>query len=545
MEQKTSRPQSRGAGGDPIGGAWLAREFDLELVQPLHVRSEIGPRRHTVHHPDHRREVHQEHMRPDSTLPAHLTFMLKHEGAHLELLARLFDRVDPQQLAAWVRSEPTGQYARRAGFLYEWITRRELDVESELMAGKYVEALDPDEQMVASTSVPVGRWRVRDNMPGTSDFCPTVRLTPAVREALQFDLAGALGREEAEFGAEVLRRSAVWMTLRESRSSFQIEGEQDQVTRVQRFAAVMETRTGAGDVPLTPDALATLQKDILGDVTTLASFGLRRSPVFVGQTVRYENVVHYVAPDWPDVAPMLEGLRTFAERTKGASPTARAAVASFAFVYIHPLADGNGRVHRFLVNDVLRRDGAIHAPFILPISALITEHSIERARYDEALEAFSRPLMSRYAERYSFTREPVKQADGVMSNFRFDAYAEARPAWRFLDLTSHVDYTAGLLQRTIQQEMHAQAAFFRSLGQARAAVKEIIEGPDSDVDAIIRSARENGGVRSGKLAKRFPALQNDATWAKVAAAVADAFAQEQPESGEDEEEDPDSRRPIG
>jgi hypothetical protein len=99
------------------------------------------------------------------------------------------------------------------------------------------------------------------------------------------------------------------MTRRESRSSFQIEGEQDQVTRVQRFAAVMETRTGAGDVPLTPDALATLQKDILGDVTTLASFGLRRSPVFVGQTVRYENVVHYVAPDWPDVAPMLEGLR--------------------------------------------------------------------------------------------------------------------------------------------------------------------------------------------------------------------------------------------
>jgi hypothetical protein len=544
MAQKTSRSQARETGGDPIGGAWLARSFDLEMVQPLFVRSEIGPRRHTLHHPEHRREVHQEHMRPQPTLSAHLTFMLKHEGAHLELLARLFDRVDPKELAAWVRSEPTGQYARRAGFLYEWLTRRELDVDSDLMGGKYIEALDADEQMVAATSLPVSRWRVRDNMPGTSDFCPTVRLTPSVREALQFDLAAALGREEAEFGADVLRRSAVWMTLRESRSSFQIEGEQDQVTRVHRFAAVMEARTGAGDVPLTSDALATLQKDILGDVTTLASFGLRRSPVFVGQTVRYENVVHYVAPDWPDVAPMLEGLRTFIERTKGMSPTARAAVASFAFVYIHPLADGNGRVHRFLVNDVLRRDGAIHAPFILPISALITEHSVERARYDEALEAFSRPLMSRYADRFSFTREPEKQADGVMSNFRFDAYPEARMAWRFLDLTSHVDYMAGLLQRTVEQEMHAQAAIFRSLGLARAAVKEIIEGPDSDVDAIIRSIRENDGVRSGKLAKRFPALKDDATWAKVAAAVADAFAPEQSDSEEDEEEDPDRRRPA-
>jgi hypothetical protein len=213
-------------------------------------------------------------------------------------------------------------------------------------------------------------------------------------------------------------------------------------------------------------------------------------------------------------------------------------------VYIHPLADGNGRVHRFLVNDILRRDGAIHAPFILPISALITEHSVERARYDAALEAFSRPLMSRYADRYRFTRESEVQPDGVMSNFHFEAYADARPAWRFLDLTSHVEYTAGLLQRTIQQEMHAQASFFRSLGQARAAVKELIEGPDADVDAIIRSARENDGVRSGKLAKRFPALQNDALWEKVAAAVAQSFGPE-PHEAEGTEDDPASRSPIG
>ncbi|MDM0035730.1 Fic family protein [Variovorax sp. J22P271] len=287
-------------------------------------------------------------------------------------------------------------------------------------------------------------------------------------------------------------------------------------------------QTGAREIDLMRRLPFLWQDDILGEVTTLASFGLRQSPVFVGETIRYENVVHYVAPEWPDVAPMLEGLRTFVERTQGASATARAAVASFAFVYIHPLADGNGRVHRFLVNDVLRRDGAIHAPFILPLSALITEHSAERARYDEALEAFSRPLMERYADRYRFSKEPEQHPDGVVSNFHFDAYADARMAWRFLDLTSHVEYTAGLLARTIQQEMHAQAAFFRSFGQARAAVKEIIEGPDADVDAIVRSVRENNGVRSGKLAKRFPALQNDTTWAKVASAVAESFASGSP-----------------
>src|SRR5436190_10678913 len=129
MEQKNSSPLTRQPSSDPIGGAWLAREYGVQLVQPLHVRSEIGPRRHTAHQADHRREIHQEQMRPASNVPAHLTFLLKHEGAHLELLARLFEQVDPNILAAWVRSEPTGQYARRAGFLYEWITRRQLDVE--------------------------------------------------------------------------------------------------------------------------------------------------------------------------------------------------------------------------------------------------------------------------------------------------------------------------------------------------------------------------------------------------------------------------------
>ncbi|MDP3519513.1 MAG: Fic family protein [Hydrogenophaga sp.] len=522
MEQKKSDLAVRSASADPIGGAWLEREFGIRLVQPLNVRSEIGTRRQTVDH-GHRREVYQEQMRPKD-LTGHLTFLLKHEGVHLEFLARLFDRVDPTDLARWVNSEPTGQYARRAGFLYEWITGRLLAIDADRIAGGYVDALDAKAQIVATSSSNVTRWRVRDNMPGTPAFCPTVRLTAGVREAVAFDLAAALGKEEAEFGAEVLRRSAVWMTLRESRSSFLIEGEQDQVTRIQRFAAVMERRTGEGEIPLDTGDLTELQKEILGEVTTLASFGLRQSPVFVGEMVRYENVVHYVAPDWPDVGPMLQGLQTFVSRTRGASATARAAVTSFAFVYIHPLADGNGRVHRFLVNDVLRRDGAIHAPFILPISALITEHSAERARYDQALEAFSRPLMERYADRYSFSRESQQQRDGVLSNFHFEAYDEARAAWRFLDLTSHVEYSGGLLARTIQQEMHSQASFFRSLGQARAAVKEFIEGPDADIDTIIRSARESGGRLSGKLAKRFPSLEKGDIWSKVSSAVAEAFA---------------------
>jgi hypothetical protein len=33
MQLKTSRPQMAGAGGDPIGGAWLVRECGPDVVQ--------------------------------------------------------------------------------------------------------------------------------------------------------------------------------------------------------------------------------------------------------------------------------------------------------------------------------------------------------------------------------------------------------------------------------------------------------------------------------------------------------------------------------
>jgi Fic family protein len=134
-----------------------------------------------------------------------------------------------------------------------------------------------------------------------------------------------------------------------------------------------------------------LQREILGDVTTLAQFGFRKSPVFVGESVNHNEIVHYVAPVQDDVPAMMEGLRAFIERTQGQSPVMRSAVAAFGYVYIHPMADGNGRVHRFLINDVLRRDGVIPAPVILPVSAVITDDTAERRAYARVLDLVSAP----------------------------------------------------------------------------------------------------------------------------------------------------------
>jgi len=212
-------------------------------------------------------------------------------------------------------------------------------------------------------------------------------------------------------------------------------------------------------------------------------------------------------------------------KTAGQSAIVRAAVASFAFVFIHPMSDGNGRISRFLVNDVLRRDNAVPAPFILPISATITNSSSERVGYDRALEHFSRPLMRACSERYQFGVSTL-HADSVESNFVFDAYEEALPVWRYPDLTFQAAWLGRVIRVTIEQEMRAEADLLRSIDRARVAVKEHLEGPNTDIDQIIRSVRENGWVVSAKLKKAFPMLEDVQLQHDIVASVRAALESE-------------------
>lgn len=504
---------------DWIGYRWLAQRYGVETVQELRTDSNIGKSRATVRENGYVHEQYPAAARPAESLPGHLTFALKHEGIHLELLARLFARVPSGELEAWVAAEPTGQYARRAGFFYEFLTDRQLDFPG-VVAGNYVTALDESTYLTSGRPTNNQRWRVRDNLPGSREFCPMVLRTPTVQQAEQYQCAEHLAALEAEFGVDVLQRSAVWLTIKESRASFAIEHEEQHADRVRRFAAAMERWCGRYADPLSEASLEALQAEILGPRAT--RYGVRRSPVFVGEVDGFHEVVHYIAPHWNDAPQLLAGLRECATRTAGGAALVRAAVLSFGFVYIHPMADGNGRISRFLVNDVLRRDAAVPEPFILPVSATITSSVIKRRGYDQVLELFSQPFMRRYADAWRFGQEQQAE-DGVRYNLQFDGYEDALSVWRYPDLTDHVEYLADIVRVTIEQEMRKEAGYLRSLRLARERVKQVIEGPDTDIDRIIRSVRDNGGKVSHKLTKEFPMLADEATAAKLVAALQTVF----------------------
>ncbi len=504
-----------------IGWKWLAEKYGVAPVQAFRTVSQIAPSRKTVVVDGFVHEFYPASFRPQSNLRGHLTFALKHEGLHLECLARLFAVLASEELVEWLENEPTGAYARRVGFFYEFLTEKTLPV-ADVASGAYVDALDAKQYFCLEESQASSnkRWRVRNNLLGTPQFCPLVLRTPAVKHAENYDCARALAELQTEFGTDILLRSAVWLTIKESRASFAIEHEENQHDRIKRFANVLENHCGEAAQPFAPQSLLELQTEILGKMAT--RYGLRRSPVFVGHTSDFQGVVDYIAPTWQDAPALLAGLIEVMHKTTGQASLIRAAIASFAFVYIHPMADGNGRISRFLVNDILRRDGAVPEPFILPISATIMRSPQNRLAYDQSLEAFSKPLMQKYSLDYDFEQTEVYE-DGIESNFHFKAYDDALFAWRFLDLTSHVEYLASIIEHTIEQEMASEARYLRSLQQARQQIKEVFEGPDSDIDRIIRSLRENTWTISNKLAKEFPQLANTVVAQRVLKSVQTAF----------------------
>ncbi|MGH8389417.1 MAG: Fic family protein [Pseudomonas sp.] len=512
-----------------VGFKALADHYSVALAQPLRVESVIGTTRTSRESNGHIQRKYPASYQPTDDFAGHFEFGLKYEEIHLEFFARLFAAVGPKPIEAWCRQAPFGQYARRTGFLYEWLTGQQLDV-PDVTNGGYVDAVSSKQYLTRVVPLRIRRWRINDNLPGVPQFCPLIRRTETVQQALQFDLHAALGELNQTFGADILMRTASWLTLKESRASFLIEKEADKADRIQRFAHVIAKYCGHIEDPLSSDSLHTLQAGILGH--DAIGLGLRRSPVFVGQATMREDIVHYIAPPFEVLAQLLDGLKAFELATQGAEPLARAAALAFAFVYIHPMRDGNGRIHRFLINDTLIRDKAVPDGVILPVSATITSSIDFRARYDRTLEVFSRPFMQRYASSYRFG-ELIAYEDGTTSNLFFDDYDDAQWAWRYPDLTEHVLYTAEVVAHTVRTEMADEARVLVIFQRAQERLKEVLEMPNQDANRIIRSLKENGWQVSGKLKKAYPQLDDAHRAQRVVEAVRSAFEDQEVGSGQE------------
>ena len=160
---------------------------------------------------------------------------MRHEPTDLGVLIAALKVLDPRELEAWVRAEPTGAFSRRAWFIYETFVGRTLDVEN-AKTGNYVEALDPLRHIVGDRRNSV-RHRVIDNLLGGPGLRPTIRRTAKLEQQIGLHIDKEAKALIASYDPVVLARAVNCLYTKETRSSFAIEGETPSASRTERFVA--------------------------------------------------------------------------------------------------------------------------------------------------------------------------------------------------------------------------------------------------------------------------------------------------------------------
>lgn len=381
-----------------------------------------------------------------------------------------------------VLATPTGGIARRAWFLYETLRGKTLDLEDAPKVTA-VPALDPDVYFTGAETFSA-RHRVRDNLLGAGELCPIIRRTAHLEHLIDLDLSAKAQETIGKTGAQVLARAANFLLLADSRASFAIEGERAPVNRLERWGrAILE----AGRRPLNQTEIYRLHRILIGD-DRFTPVGYRQDSVFLGaRDHERQPLPEFIGARHEDLPQLMTALnmcnyRLRTNELEDIDPVLQAACIAFGFVYIHPLADGNGRLHRCLIHHVLAERGFATPGMVFPVSSVMLDRIDD---YRRILQGHSSRLMDFIDWR--------SRADGNV-----EVRNDTADLNRFYDCTAEAEFLYECVLRTIEEDLPREIEYLKRHDQAMKGIMNAVEMPDSIADDLIMLIRKN----DGKLAKR-------------------------------------------
>jgi len=469
------------AGIRPAGYRVLIARLRLDVIPNWHQSFVANGNSHRVHTTAGViEEVYPVRYWPGDMLGDHLEFALKYDGTNLAILASVFREAPQNEIQEYVAAKPRGKYARRLWFLYELLTGSALPVE-DLKTGGYIDLLDPDEYYTVATPHPVRRQRINDNLLGDSRFCPTIRRTETLRAFEKTDLPARCQRIVARYSPHLLKRAMSYLYTKETKSSFEIEHIKPNSTRTERFIALLQSAESEDFCEKM--RLIDLQNRIVDP--RFRDTDYRTYQNYVGETVGWQKEkVHFAGPKPEDLNGLMKGWVAANKRmdTGNVSAVVHAAAVAYGFVFLHPFEDGNGRIHRFLIHNVLARRGFTPAGIIFPVSAAMLK---DLAAYDASLEAFSRPLMAHVE--YSLDEQG-----------RMTVQNDTARWYRYTDMTPQTEALFRFIQQTIDTELVEELAFLANYDETKKAIQEVVDMPDRKIDLFIQSCLQNKGRLSAR-----------------------------------------------
>jgi len=139
----------------------------------------------------------------------HLEFSLKYDDLNLDFAKAVLEKIQATEITAFIAATPSGKYARKIGFLYEFLTGRELESRVPV-TGNYIDLLESEDyftgQVVKNT-----RWKINDNLLGTCAFCPMVRKSRGLVTLMEQDIRKRIEELHESYPPEIFNRVSSYL----------------------------------------------------------------------------------------------------------------------------------------------------------------------------------------------------------------------------------------------------------------------------------------------------------------------------------------------
>ena len=465
-----------------LGYAYLHHSLRLSAFEPGRPARTASVTRVT-HTPD--ALLIPAHVAPMSPDPLdHLLFALKHEGVNLQILAQALRTLPAVTMIDAIKASPSGVYVRVACFLWEHFNAQVLE-DLPTIAGPTVNLFDPSKYLTGPASRNA-RWRVNFNGLGTLQFCVAVERTPVIEALLALDIMGSAEKFLSQLGSAAADRAMSWAYLHETESSFAIERAKPSANKAEAFVDLLKQAHQAR--PLDEDYLVELQNAAMTNPLDKA-VAYRHQQNWLRGPLRGAAGITYVPPPPERVPSLMNGLLDFANTAPNKiDPLVTAAITSFAFVFIHPFMDGNGRLSRFLFHHALCQSGRMGNGLLLPVSVAMKRNE---AAYLKALQSFSVPARKRWDIRW-------------MGDDDYDMrFLSDDTLYRYWDATPCVEFGLEMARQALDHDLKEEAAFLAKFDYIFKTIDVRFDVRSNDLTTLVLSCLQNNGKVTVNRRKKF------------------------------------------
>lgn len=423
----------------------------------------------------------------------HIETAITYQGIRLAYLVPIFEKISEEELTAYIKEKPQAVIRRCIWYLYEWLTDCELDIENS--QSNYAALIDDQYYFTLEGGSKNPRTRIINNLLGNKNFCPMVRKTPRVKEYENMDLMemaqAELKQVHGAVNPELLGRSVEYLYTKETKSSTEIERESTAADKMRKFYRVLKT---SGAINLSKRRLLDIQNEIVRSEKKDTDY--RKEEIYVGETRMtwldgIEENIHFIGPKCSQVPSMMNGLLEMHKSLlldNSLPPMMHAAILAFGFVYIHPFSDGNGRIHRYLIHDVLKSRKTTEQDFIIPVSATILQRSKE---YDQVLETISKPVMALIDYEIDEEDHSITIKNDIQHMYRYP------------DLTPHVEFLYKMMETSISEDLIQEVVYIVKYDAVKKTIEDHFDIPNKELNLFIQLALQNHGKISNKKRKKF------------------------------------------